>query len=223
MPSTPPCVLRKEEQTRQRQCQDCDDRMQAVSCDFHDSPWLFHDRLLTFRCQSCGAQTQLLDGETFAMRVVMVLAMLGSFIALGLYGGFSEIWGLISDVSLWSLLGLFLAGFSVIVGLLMISASLELIEDIRRRKRHQRVQGCSGWVRFGNTLALGAVPWLLAGATGYYDYFVEDLSENIALLLLPVIVAPLFLAHRFGLSGLGVFLATLMWLPIVYWIFDLVG
>ena len=214
-----PCQLKPHEQTLARACIACEQSMTVVDCSEENSPWIFRHRKLHFGCKSCNAETQIYDGPSIAYHFFVILTIL----ALALYvydnNGYSDTFALISDFSLLSLLGLFYL-FLILIGVFgLINSTIEFSRDIANRFRHPLTEG-GGPMRLILTLLMGLVPWAIAIGFGMFDWFVHDLDEWIAIILIPIFISPIVFAGRFGLAPAGVFLSAFFWLVLFIVFFD---
>ena len=215
-PSEPPYLQVREAETQViRFCAHCSGQRKAVACRRESSPWLLHDRFVTWRCEDCQDDMDLLSGETVVLRLTVLAGIVALISWLGLSGGLSALFEVFTKWS-WTLLP------AAVAVMLLLSAVLtawhiliELVHDLDLRRENPRTAGPSGWGRLGQTLALGLIPWLLAGGLYLFYQHVYRLKEIIVFLMLPLIFSPIFLANRLSLSQMGTFLATLFWLALI--------
>jgi hypothetical protein len=205
--------IKPYERKVQRLCKACDRPAELVGTSEESWPWILHNRQLHYKCTDCDEEVDIFDGPSFFLQIAIILSLLGLGYYVSQNDGWSYMFGLIADLSLLSLLGIFYLLATLIGALAVISSISTLIADIKARRRFPMTSGVGHVVsRFMLTMLVGLVPWLIAIAFGMYDWFVHDLDESLAYFLIPLIFLPILFAPRLGLSAAGVMLASIAWL-----------
>ncbi len=73
----------------------------------------------------------------------------------------------------------------------------------------------SGWFGFLLTMVVSAMPVALAVGFGFYDFFVKDIDDTQALIVIPIVFSPLFLGAKLGLNSMRLFWGCVFWMAVL--------
>lgn len=203
------------EQHLERRCRECMGSMKPTSRE--DEAWNGPgaDRGLRFECQQCGADVWFADRSSIAASLLSglgVLAGLAYAVANDVFGFIT--YALFNEQTVVSIaIGL---GVGVLL-LLFLGGSILLLKNaipmMRVRIAHpllneDGVAKSKIWL----ILSLGLIPWIIAIGFGYINYNFFQLGEGVVIFLLPLLIAPIFFASKFGATWVSVFFASTFWL-----------
>lgn len=194
-----------------RQCNECKGNMQDERKEVEASGFPWRDRYARFICDNCTQEVLIAEPVTIISAMCTGLIIL-SIQLYALMNGFLDfiVYSFSTTIG-FKLLAIFL-GFLFI--LFSIGAGLNLkngIVYLLKRQAHPVLKTEGNLGPLVVALFLGVLPWIFAVSLGYINYQLLDDNKLFGFLMLPVIASPVFLAPKFNVTYIAVFLSSAFW------------
>ena len=166
-----------------------------------------------YDCTHCGHKTAI----TLLSSILFNLVTGISGIAIFSYGclNIKAFFILLSSDVIGALAAVFLGFLFITYVIGSVFAMGTAVKAFLHNRQYPNLSPRSAVVHFLLTIGVSSLPVLFAVGFGFYDFFVEDIKDGLATLLMPIIFSPLFFGTKLGINFMGLFLGCCFWMALL--------
>lgn len=197
-----------------RQCSQCKNQMtQSQNKPVRTPPHIWGEVVQEYDCSHCDHKTTITQPSSILFHLLTGI----SGIAVFIYGCFKVKAFLILLSS--DMIGALAAVFIGLLFLLYVFGSgfamKTAIQAFFHNRQYPNLSPRSAVAHFLITMGVSSLPVALCVGFGFYDFYVKDIKEGAATILIPIIFSPLFLGTKLGVSFMGLFLGCCFWMALL--------
>lgn len=202
----------------ERECNTCKFGMPPTHRNEQDSVLPWRERGIDYECENCKKTQYVANSNSVTIAVSITIAIctiVGALLANGLLDYISNSVTNSIFAVLFSLIALAIMGLALLYAWDRVKRGAEMIEG---RMRFPMVNRKPGINMVNLSMTMGILPWLIAIALGYINQRYVILEGMMIWLMVPICLLPIILGAKAGSTKMNVFLATLFWLFVGYFI-----
>ena len=197
-----------------RQCSKCKDQMtQSQNKPIRIPPHIWGEVMQKYDCTHCGHKTTITLPSSILFNLVTGI----SGIAVFIYGclNLKTFYLLLSSDIIGALAAVFLGILFIFYVIGSGFAIRTAVKAFIHNRQYPDLSPRSAVIHFLLTMCVSSLPVLLSVGFGFYDHFVKDIKEGLAIFLIPIIFSPLFFGTKLGLNFMGLFLGCCFWMALL--------